>query len=69
MNDSKFSDKKENVVEITAIARSLEEFLQFDERTIRRLKTIAARRGIDYQLLVRKWIRERLEIEMRKIAV
>jgi predicted DNA binding CopG/RHH family protein len=35
--------------------------LRLDERTIKELKTIAARKGIDYIEMVRMWVIESLE--------
>lgn len=43
------------------------EFTQVDKAIIRCLKQMASRRGTDCQALIRKWVRERLEIEMRRL--
>jgi predicted DNA binding CopG/RHH family protein len=40
--------------------------LRLHSNTINQLKTLAARRGIGYQTMIRMWVMERLEEETRR---
>ena len=52
-----------DVTIIDARPRKAQISLRLDPQTITRLKTVAARRGVGYQTLIRMWVMERLNQE------
>lgn len=42
--------------------------LRLDEKDISELKTFAEKKGIGYQTLMRMWVKERLETELKKTS-
>ena len=52
-----------DVTFVDARPRKTQISLRLDPQTITRLKTVAARRGVGYQTLIRMWVMERLDQE------
>jgi predicted DNA binding CopG/RHH family protein len=61
-----FDDTEEVEIEVIDTRPKTLISLRLHSKTIDQLKSLAARRGIGYQTMIRMWVMERLEEEARK---